>query len=232
MTQNTNSNPTDSRPAESQACIFDLDGLMINTEQLAFDTYALVLRQYGYTLTEEIRLAVLGMDNENTARTIIEITGAPLDTDTLWHTVFARFLTRLDGELQPLPGVLELLAEVARRGKKMAVASNSPSEYAHLAVAAIGAASYFPVLVCRDDVARGKPDPDIYLAAARALATPPAACLGIEDSPVGMRAALSAGMRCAVVNTQHSGLEFAPATACFNSLIELQADLDALLKLP
>lgn len=217
---------------EILACIFDLDGLMVNTEELAFNTYELELKSYDYILTDEIRQAVLGLDNETTARIIIEATGAPFDPTTLWKLVFERFLKRLDGELQPLPGLIELVEDVARRGMKMAIASNSPSDYAHTAVAAIGVARYFPVLISRDDVERGKPDPDIYLAAARALGVDPAACLGIEDSPVGMRAALAAGMRCAVVNAQQANPDFALASARFASLIEMRAGLDALLITP
>jgi HAD superfamily hydrolase (TIGR01509 family) len=129
-----------------------------------------------------------------------------------------------------MPGLIELLDAIDARGLRRAVATSSPGFYAPVALQEIGAADGFVAIVTGDSVARGKPAPDIYLAAAAALALPPALCLALEDSPNGVRSAKAAGMRCiAVPNELSVELDLSEADAILPSLGAVAARLDEFL---
>ncbi len=213
-----------------QAIIFDLDGLMADSEPLAKDAWRAFLATFGHPLNEETINAMLGLRMMDAARLVKERFDLPLSVEQIATQRSDLFLASLAGNLQPMPGLGELLKAVDARGLRRAVATSSPSFYAPVALREIGAADGFEVIVTGDTVPLGKPAPDIYLAAAQALALSPDVCLALEDSPKGVRAAKAAGMRCiAIPNALTVDLDLSPADEILPSLSVVAERLDELV---
>ncbi len=213
-----------------QAVIFDLDGLMINSENWSLKAYRQILAPYGKFLEDQDYHSLIGMDSEASAMHITRLTGVPLHWQTLARVHWQRLIELIDAELTPRRGVIELVNELVDRQYPLGVASNSPIDYVEHALTAIGVRAAFRCVVGYDQVARSKPAPDVYLAVAACLGVVPVRCLALEDSPTGMRAALAAGMRCAVVPNEHlRSADFTGAYRCYDSLDDLRTDLPSML---
>jgi HAD superfamily hydrolase (TIGR01509 family) len=211
--------------------IFDLDGIMIDSEPLAFQAWQLCLRPYGARLTWEQNRHLIGLDHEASLSYIIKLTGLTAVYETLNKGFWPQLLTLIeDIALTPLPGLLPLLDELDERKCLMGIGSNSPSSYVQKITTKLGIKERFTCMVGADQVAEGKPAPDVYLEVARCLRLAPASCLVLEDSPTGTRAALSAGMHCVLIsNTEVDVSEIEGASAIFPSLIEFHSVLDEVL---
>jgi HAD superfamily hydrolase (TIGR01509 family) len=202
-----------------KAVIFDLDGLMVDSEPLAKEAWRTFVARFGHALDQETVDAMLGLRLMDSAHVIKKRYALPLSIEQIASQRSEVFLESLPGNLQPMPGLRELIDAVDGRLLRRAVATSSPAFYAPLALAEIGVAEGFEVIVTGDMVAKGKPAPDIYLATAKALGLPPVDCLALEDSPNGIRAAKAAGMRCvAVPNDLSAGLDLREADAICSSL--------------
>jgi HAD superfamily hydrolase (TIGR01509 family) len=211
----------------SQAVIFDMDGLMVDTEPLARRAWQAVVAAYGHTLDQPTLNSVLGLRLMDTSRVMKERFDLPLSVDEIAAWRVDAFLQLVDGNLIAMPGLYRLLDAVEMAGVPHAVATSSPSLYAPAVLREIGVAERFQVVVTGDMVARGKPAPDIYLAAAERLGFPATACLALEDSPNGVRAAKAAGLCCiAVPNEMTAGLDLDGADAVFESLDTVVDHLD------
>jgi HAD superfamily hydrolase (TIGR01509 family) len=202
-----------------QAVIFDLDGLMVDSEPLAREAWRSLLADYGHTMDEEMVNAILGLRLMDTSQLAKERFDLPLPVEEIAKRRNELLLALVPGNLEPMPGLVELLRATDGRGLRRAVATSSPGTYARVALREIGVADGFECIISGDMVSRGKPAPDTYLAVAAALALPPTVCLALEDSPVGVRAAKAAGMRCiAVPNEQSAGLDLSDADLVLSSL--------------
>ena len=169
------------------------------------------------------------MDADDTNQYVLKTTGLSLDRQELAEEHLQRLLARMRTDLEPNPGLIPLLDDLRRREYPLAVASNSPAGYVRDTLSTLGLLEYFSAIVGRDQVRSGKPDPEVYRAAAGRLEMPVSSCLAIEDSPVGMQAAVDAGIRCVIVNPVWQAGDFARAYARFPTLVDLHAALDLLL---
>jgi HAD superfamily hydrolase (TIGR01509 family) len=211
--------------------IFDLDGLMIDSEPLSIQAWQRCLEPWGASLTIEQYSSLVGTSHAYSLDYIERHGGAEVDRlildQAFWENLIA--LVRQDG-LEAMPGVLPLVAEVARRGLRLGVASNSRTGYARIALEKTGLNGYFRCVIGADQVAAGKPAPDVYLRAAACLGLSAVDCLAIEDSPVGARAALAAGLPCILVpNPLLGDVRLEAALAIYPSLDGLFQDLDRVL---
>lgn len=182
-----------------QAVIFDLDGVLAFTEPATFRILKKLIASYGVTLTVEDDRALFGLDYTETIRYLKSRYAIPEKTGRLVELLIEAVLERIETELEPAPGGLDLVENLALRGLPIGMASNSPREYVRRVVHGLGLSNHFPAPVGREDVAKGKPFPDPYLEACRRAGADPAQSLAIEDSPVGAQAALAAGMSCALI---------------------------------
>ncbi len=209
-----------------KAVVFDFDGLMIESESIAFKVWCEVLGQYGKNFTEEIYHDVIGREPLESVEYLIEVLDLPLAPQELLETYWLQRTERVCRDISPAPGLIDLMQSLMDRGFVLGVASNSPSTYVTEVLAAIGLAGYFGCVRCREDVVQGKPAADVYLAAAACLEVDSACCLALEDSPIGLQAALNAGMRCLVVpNAELDGEDFSGAEGRYSSLSEVLAAL-------
>jgi HAD superfamily hydrolase (TIGR01509 family) len=180
------------RPA---AVIFDMDGLMLDTEPLAARAWVDAAQDLGLAFDSAINHRLIGRSFADCRTIIGEHHGADYPVDALmgaWHGAYDAIVRREGISFKP--GLLELLDWLEAERIPKAVATSTRRSRAQAKLELTGIFARFAALVGGDEVARGKPAPDIFLEAAARLDTAPAACLVLEDSEPGMRGALAAGM--------------------------------------
>jgi len=184
-----------------QAVLFDMDGTLVDSEKLWDISLAALYNELGGTLSQEVRVSMVGGSAEDTIRTVYTDLGLELDPVAMegsirWlHDYTAQLF---DGGLPWCDGARELLEALAAEGTPMALVTNTQRALTDRALNSIGR-QYFSATVCGDEVPRGKPAPDAYQRAAALLGLRPEACLAIEDSVTGTAAAESAGCPVLVV---------------------------------
>jgi HAD superfamily hydrolase (TIGR01509 family) len=181
------------------AIIFDFDGLILDTETVEFETLAEQYRAHGAELLPERWVLGLGTWGGYDPYSELEaLIGRKLDHSALQIEHRKQYLQRC--EALPLnPGVVPLLEYCRASGIRTAVASSSSIDWVGHWLPKHGIRHYFDCVRTRNDVQHVKPAPDLFLSAAACLEIPPEQCVVLEDSPNGMRAAASAGMRCVAV---------------------------------
>ncbi|MCC2280338.1 HAD-IA family hydrolase [Streptomyces sp. ET3-23] len=180
--------PADARPL--QAVLFDMDGTLVDTEELWWQAVRHVASAREYELTDADLPDVLGRPVEHTAAHLQRVTGA--SAGALCAELHREFAARVESEVVPRPGALELLDELHRQGIRTALVTASPRTVVDIVLRSLGP-ERFAVSVTADDTPRTKPAPDPYLAAARALGVEPSACVAVEDTPTGVASAEAAG---------------------------------------
>ena len=179
-----------------RALIFDFDGLIVDTETPALQSWQEIFTEHGQELTLDWWAQFVGRgESGGTAGYLEQLVGRPLDGDALRAQRRARHVEMV--EVQPiLPGIEDRIAEAVERGLRLAVASSSPRAWVTGHLKRIGLLHHFHAVRCRDDADVGalKPDPAVYLAALRALDVEAAGAIAFEDSPRGVEAATRAGV--------------------------------------
>jgi HAD superfamily hydrolase (TIGR01509 family) len=206
-----------------KAILFDLDGLMFDSEPHSLASWAAVLAERGVTLDQPTIDSILGQRIDATARTLIDKYHLPDSVQALADAKTEYQITHLAGNVKPMPGLIELLDEIDRRRMPKAIASSGIRRYVEAVLRVNGLLDRFSVIITGDQVAHGKPAPDVFLAAARALNVEPSGCLVLEDAPNGVQAAKTAGMTCfAVPDHSVARLDLSQADRVFASLNDVR----------
>lgn len=203
-----------------RALILDMDGLLVDSEPLSAVALQRFLTLHDRPVLPGTLERTLGHRLPEAVAIVVEAYGLPGPLADRVAEFDRLRLEALRGNVRPMPGARDLLDWAAARRVPAALATSSRRAHADLSVTEAGLAGRFTVEVCGDDVARGKPEPDIFLEAARRLGVPPAGCVVLEDAPAGLAAAVAAGMRRLwVPNAQTSHL--APGVAVDARLADL-----------
>lgn len=204
--------------------IFDLDGLLADTEKLHWRAYHEALKAHGAVLAESEYVEHWVRAGKGIGDWVAQC-GLNLDPLALRAHKSKRYLELLATELRPMAGALELLEKL--RGKKtLALASSSYRDAVDGVLRGLDIGRYFQAIVSGLDVARVKPAPDIFLAAARQVGALPRQCLVLEDAEKGVLAARKAGMSCIAVPTEQTRHhDFSQATRICSSLKEITLEL-------
>jgi len=182
--------------------VFDLDGLLLESEQVWDAAREELVRKRGGRWHERAQRDMMGMSSPEWSRYVHEQLGVPDPPEEISAEVVRR-LERLYRERLPvIPGAREAVERLAGRWP-LALASSSNRELIDLALELMGVAQDFAATVSSEEVARGKPAPDVYLEAARRLAVDPKAAAAVEDSHNGIRSAKAAGMRVVAIPNRH-----------------------------
>jgi pseudouridine-5'-monophosphatase len=209
--------------------IFDMDGLLLDTEPFYTEVTQRIVGRFGKTFDWSVKGNMVGRPALESARYLVETLGIPLAPEEYLREREA-MLEELAPASVPLPGARELTATLAARGIPLALATSSARRLYDLKTARHREwFQVFAVVINGDDprLARGKPAPDIFLLAARDLGADPAGCLVFEDAPSGVAAAKAAGMQVvAVPDPANDRTRFAAADLVVDSLATLTlADL-------
>ncbi len=212
------------------AIIFDMDGLMVDTEPLSRRAWAQVIGPFGAVLTDAVYGRMIGRRTMEAGQILLDATDIPLSVEELVRQKTAVFDQILAQGVPIMPGLMELHAEIARRGLPWAVATSSPRPHAQQILTQLGLLEKCGAIAGGDEVEHGKPAPDIYLLAAQRLGMSPAHCLALEDSAPGCQSAAAAGMTVAAVSTLLSPGDFPCANYIFPNLSRVAQSLDILLQ--
>ena len=177
-----------------KGAIFDMDGLMIDTEKLYVKFWIQSAKDFGYDMKPEHVYAIRSLSRKYSIPKLKGFFGQDFPTeDVRSHRTELLNAYVDENGIEVKKGLFTLLDYLRDNGVKMAVATCTPTERSVRYVSRIGAADYFTAVVGGDMIVNGKPDPDIYLAAAKALELLPDECAAFEDSPNGIQSAHSAG---------------------------------------
>lgn len=196
---------------ESKAFIFDMDGVIIDSEPIHARAKMATLREYGIDLSAE----EIGLDKYvgRSAKSFWEDMKIrfPETFTEAWQVMagkkYEKYMDILnnDASIQAIQGIPELLQRLKSKGYKIGLGSSSVRPMVKNVLTRFGIIEYFDALATGDEVEHAKPDPAIYLLAAQRLGVKPENCTVVEDAASGVRAAKAAGMQCIAVNNPHSG---------------------------
>jgi len=178
-----------------RAVVFDMDGVLVDTEQAWDEVRERLTREWGGRYTPEAQRAMMGMSSAEWSRYLHDTVGLPQSPDEINREVVHRMLDRYRRELPVIPGAVDAVRRLDAAGLALAVASSSNRPLIDAVLGTLGLGEAFAATVSSEEVARGKPSPDVYLEAARRLGVAPGSCAAVEDSESGIRSAHAAGMR-------------------------------------
>ena len=187
---------------EIEAVIFDLDGLLLESEQVWDEAKRRLVSERGGSWTEEATQAMLGMSSTEWAAYMRDGLGVPLGPEEISSEVVRIMGELYERELPVLPGAAEAVGRIAARWR-LGLASSSNREIIDLVLETAGWKEQFEATVSSEEVKRGKPAPDVYLEAARRLGANSGRCVAIEDSGPGIGSAAAAGL--AVIAVPNAG---------------------------
>ncbi|MGW4327003.1 HAD family hydrolase [Nocardia sp. NPDC004573] len=213
--------------------LWDMDGTLLDSEKLWDVAVRELAREHGHEMTDAIRHALIGASGPNALR--IMFTGLGIEPTPASLRAAGEFLERrvtelMTGPIPWRPGAKDALAMVRAAGLSSALVTNTKRSLTEFGLDTLGR-DFFDVSVCGDEVAHGKPEPDVYLRAAELLGLAPEHCVAVEDSPTGARAAQAAGCALVVVPCEIP-VPDAPGRVFRDSLVGLTAaDLEQALRL-
>jgi beta-phosphoglucomutase family hydrolase len=190
-----------------RAVLWDMDGTLLDSAQYHWLAWHDILHAEGYPITYDEFKTTFGQRNDTILRGYFGAELADAEVERVGGAKEARYrdLVRERG-ITLLPGVGMWLARLHGQGWHQAIASAAPLANVQAIVAALSIAPFFDAVVSAEDVQRGKPDPQVFLLAAKRLGAPPTRCVVVEDAPAGIEAAHRAEMRAIGVRTTHADL--------------------------
>ncbi len=210
-----------------QAVVFDLDGVLLQSEEVWDAVRERYVRERGGRYDEQVQRAMMGMSAPEWSRFLHEEAGVPDDRDEINSEVVQRMLAAYRRELPLLPGAVAAVHRAAA-AFPLGLASSSNREVFEEVLELAGLTECFRATVSSEEVEHGKPAPDVYLEAARRLGVAPERCAAVEDSNAGIRSAEASGMRVvAIPNAAYppDKKTLALADAVIRSLDELTVDV-------
>jgi HAD superfamily hydrolase (TIGR01509 family) len=213
-------------PSEIAAVVFDLDGVLVDSEQLWDEVREDLARERGGRWHDQAQADMMGMSSPEWSRYMHDVIGLSEPPDEINAEVVRRLLARYRESLPLIDGAVEAVERLAARWP-LGVASSSNREVIDAVLAAAGITDRFAATVSSEEVARGKPAPDVYLEAARRLGVDDKSCAAVEDSRNGIRSAHAAGMRVIAIPNAHyppSADALAVADAVLATLDELTVE--------
>lgn len=215
----SNSHVSRSSVPQIQAVVFDMDGLMLNTEDVFELAGQELLVRRGMEMTDAIRHRMIGRRPVEAFEALMELTGITEPIQDLMDETREIFGGFIEDHLDCMPGLFDVLERVEDRKLPRAVATSSPRQYMETLLNRFELLNRFDTTLTAEDVTHGKPHPEIYLAAAERLNVDPTLMLVLEDSEAGTRAAAAAGAFVVAVPNQHTEFgDFSMASMQIDSL--------------
>jgi beta-phosphoglucomutase family hydrolase len=186
-----------------KAVIWDLDGVIADTGIYHYLAWCDVFGKRGVNFPKEEFMSHFGRRHDTI---IIDKLGSGLSAEefeAITNEKQENYRRRVSENIRPLPGAISLIKLLREQSLKVAIASSAPLENIEIIIRGLGVEEYFDAIACGTEVVESKPDPQIFLLAAKKLGIKPANCVVIEDAIAGVAAAKSAGMKCVAVTNSH-----------------------------
>ncbi len=177
-----------------KAVIFDLDGVIADSEHLSRDADAMVFEKYGIKLTDKERTDAFGRRTPEIYSDALSARNRHEDVRKMIELKNEMLFNLIRNELKPIQGSIELVSGLKKSGFRLAIASSANDKKVQMELRELGIEGLFEKVVTGSDVSKGKPDPEIFLKAAKELGVKPENCAVVEDSSPGVQAAKDAGM--------------------------------------
>jgi len=208
---------------KKKAVIFDLDGVISDTQRLHFEVDIEVLKRKGIDFSFKRIKKYAGVSDREFFRELIfkKKKFSEKEMEKIIEMKYEILFEKMKKNLKPIKGVIELIKRLKRNSFRLGVASSSPKKAVNFILSSLKIKKYFNVILSRGDILRAKPDPEIYLKAAKLLRLKPEDCVVIEDSPSGIMAAKLAGMKCIAITTSLKKKQLKQADKIINSFEEL-----------
>lgn len=204
------------------AVIFDMDGIMIDSEPLWEKTERILLARRNIDYSPDYRDKIVGLNQRDSGRLLVDTFDLEETVEEIINERISILTSIYEKELELIPALLPLLERLGEEGYGLAVASSSPLRVVSFVLDMFSLRGHFLAVVSGDSVANGKPHPDIYVHTAETLGVTPAECVAIEDSINGLRSAKGAGMYCiAVPDKRLTPAQFKDADVILGSLREI-----------
>lgn len=175
--------------------IFDMDGVIFDTERIYLQVWTEVFKKYGHEMTKDFYLPLMGQGTENIKRILFNKYGDKLPIEKMYKEKDEKLMNIVRNGLVPLKdGAEDVLKYLKNKGYKIALATSARQERLQLQLTEDNVKKYFDAIVCSNDVKNAKPAPDIFLKAAENIDVEPSNCIVIEDSSSGIKAAYNASM--------------------------------------
>ena len=212
------------------AVVFDMDGVIADTEHVWNEVREVLVADWGGTYSPDAQRTMMGMSSGEWSRYMHDAVGLSQSPEEINGEVVRRMLERYRTSLPLVEGAVDVIRELSRT-LPLAVASSSNRSLIDAVLESAGLTACFSATVSSEEVARGKPSPDVYLEAARRLGVEPGRCAAVEDSANGIRAAASAGIRVVAYPNRHyppDPASLAVADVAITALAELPTALRSL----
>jgi beta-phosphoglucomutase family hydrolase len=179
-----------------RAVLWDMDGTLVDSAEYHWQAWRDTMAREGFPITHEQFLATFGQRNDSILRQWLGEKAAPELIQRIGDAKEALYRQHVRKQgIKPLPGVADWLQQLHQQGWLQAIASAAPRANIETILEVLSASDIFQAIVSAEDVHKGKPDPEVFLVAARKLGVPPEYCVVVEDAPHGIDAARAAGMR-------------------------------------
>ncbi|MFX1379180.1 MAG: HAD family hydrolase [Promethearchaeota archaeon] len=204
--------------------IFDMDGVLADTGPIHYESWVKMAAEIGVEFTREIFNETFGQQSPTITRKLV---GPELEEVLVekWANLKEQYYREMIREkLKPLPGAIRIIKDLKSAGFKLAIGSSGPPENVELLLSQLKIKPFFDTIITADDVNKGKPEPEVFLHAAKNLNIKPENCVVIEDAPVGIKAAKRAGMMSIALTTTHNKQQLFGAQIIIKDLTEINIE--------
>lgn len=207
-----------------KAFIFDMDGVIIDSEPIHFEIDVETMKYFGVTITPHELERFVGMTNPEMWSILKQDYGLPQSvSEIIEYQLKSKIELIRSIDLAPIEGIQELIFDLKQNNISIGLASSSPISFIHEVLRKYNFFEYFDSIVSGEEVAKGKPAPDIYLEASNQLNINPSECWVLEDSKHGIQAAKSAGMKCiGFINPNSGNQDLSKANTIMNSIRDIK----------
>lgn len=196
-----------------KAVLFDMDGVIVDSEALHYASFRATLEPYGYDLTDDhYKQHFMGKTDELGLKQYFEFMNETTHHAPILTEKARAFLELAADQLVAYPGVVAFIRDLAERQIPMALVTGSLRAEAEIVLKTFGITDLFKIVIPAEDIKHSKPNPEGYLKAAKFLKVEPADCVILEDAASGVKAAKAAGIRCVAVTNTHSAEDLKEAT--------------------
>jgi HAD superfamily hydrolase (TIGR01509 family) len=195
-----------------KAVLFDMDGVIVDSEPLHVAAFQTILKRYGHDLSKEkYKQHFAGRTDEAGFKQYFDFIGESVELPVIMDEKARAYLELAADQLVPYPGVIDFIRDLVLHDIPLALVTGSLRAEAEATLKAFNLTNSFEVIIAAEDISQSKPSPEGYLKAAKTLGCEPIDCIVIEDAPSGVKAASAAGMRCLAITTTHTEEELQEA---------------------